>query len=214
MDLGALQADPEGIHPAPATFDHETLVLFKDERSSDLGKARVSSFRKATAGREGGSVAARYTNGEPFLTGRNYGKGRILLATSGFDIRTGNLTTRQSFVPLVHELVTWLAGAGGVKLNVEATWRPALALPGGGGLKGTYYRALDESRGVAVERVDPTIQFDWKDKQPYRGMNVDRFRIRWDGHLVPPMTGSYRFKIVVDDKADPQDQRPDGHARD
>ena len=64
----------------------------------------------------------------PLLT---IGKGRILLATSGFDIRTGNLTTRQSFVPLVHELVTWLAGAGGVKLNVEATWRPALALPGG-----------------------------------------------------------------------------------
>jgi len=200
VDLGSLQADPEGIHPAPSTFDHETLVLFKDERSSDLGKARVSSFRKST-GREGGSVAARYSNGDPFLTGRNYGQGRILLATSGFDIRTGNLTTRQSFVPLVHELVTWLAGAGGVKLNVDATWRPALALPGGGGLKGTYYRALDENRGIAVERVDPTIQFDWRDQQPVKGMNRDRFQINWEGHLVPPVTGNYRFSVVVDDKA-------------
>ncbi len=201
VDLGTLQADAEGIHPAPATFDHETLVLFKDERSSDLGKARVSGFREVTKVRKGGAVAARYTNGKPFLTGRNYGKGRILLATSGFDVRTGNLTTRQSFVPLVHELVTWLAGAGGVKLNVEATWRPALALPGGGGLKGTYYRSFDESRGIAVERVDSTIQFDWKDQQPYPGMNRDRFKIRWEGHLVPPVTGSYRFSMVVDDKA-------------
>ena len=154
-----------------------------------------------TERRDGGSIAASYSNGEPFLAGRNYGKGRVLLATSGFDVRTGNLTTRQSFVPLVHELVTWLAGAGGVELNVDANWQPALALPGGGGLKGTYFRAMDESRGIAIERVDPTIQFDWKDQQPYKGMNRDRFQILWEGHLVPPVSGNYRFRMEVDDKA-------------
>ena len=201
VDLGALQDDPEGVHPAPTTFDHETLVLFKDERASDLGNARVSSFRQVTASRVGASVGARYSNGEPFLTGRNYGKGRVLLTTSGFDIRTGNLTTRQSFVPLVHELVTWLAGAGGVNLNVDASWSPALALPGGGGLMGTYYRSSDERRGIAIERVDPTIQFDWEDRAPYRGMNRDRFKIRWEGHIIPPVTGNYRFRMQVDTRA-------------
>ena len=201
VGLGALRADAEGIQPAPSTFDHETLVLFKDERKSDLGKASLSGFRAVTERRDGGSIAASYSNGEPFLAGRNYGKGRVLLATSGFDVRTGNLTTRQSFVPLVHELVTWLAGAGGVELNVDANWQPALALPGGGGLKGTYFRAMDESRGIAIERVDPTIQFDWKDQQPYKGMNRDRFQILWEGHLVPPVSGNYRFRMEVDDKA-------------
>lgn len=201
VDLGPLEADAEGIQPAPSTFDHETLVLFKDERNSDLGKASLSGFRAVTGRRDGGSIAASYSNGEPFLAGRNYGKGRVLLATSGFDVRTGNLTTRQSFVPLVHELVTWLAGAGGVKLNVDANWKPALALPGGGGLKGTYFRALDQSRGIAIERIDPTIQFDWKDQQPHKGMNRDRFQIFWEGHLVPPVSGNYRFRMEVDDKA-------------
>lgn len=201
VDLGPLEADAEGIQPAPSTFDHETLVLFKDERNSDLGKASLSGFRAVTGRRDGGSIAASYSNGEPFLAGRNYGKGRVLLATSGFDVRTGNLTTRQSFVPLVHELVTWLAGAGGVKLNVDANWKPTLALPGGGGLKGTYFRALDQSRGIAIERIDPTIQFDWKDQQPHKGMNRDRFQIFWEGHLVPPVSGNYRFRMEVDDKA-------------
>ena len=201
VDLVPVEADAEGIQPAPSTFDHETLVLFKDERNSDLGKASLSGFRAVTGRRDGGSIAASYSNGEPFLAGRNYGKGRVLLATSGFDVRTGNLTTRQSFVPLVHELVTWLAGAGGVKLNVDANWKPALALPGGGGLKGTYFRALDQSRGIAIERIDPTIQFDWKDQQPHKGMNRDRFQIFWEGHLVPPVSGNYRFRMEVDDKA-------------
>lgn len=201
IELGALQTDAEGIHPAPATFDHETLVLFKDERSSDLAQARVTGFRKVGAYKKGGSVAARYSNGEPFLASRNYGKGRILMTTSAFDVRTGNLMTRQAFVPLVHELVTWLAGAGGVELNVDASWRPALALPGGGGLMGTYYRSTDERRGIAVERIDATIQFDWQDQAPYRGMNRDQFKIHWEGHLVPPVSGDYRFRMQVDDKA-------------
>ncbi|MFM1559191.1 MAG: PA14 domain-containing protein [Roseibacillus sp.] len=201
VELGALEADEEGLHPAPSTFDHETLVLFKDNKASDLGKARVSGYRKVTAKRKGGSIAARLSNGEPFLAGRNYGKGRVLLSASAFDVRTGNLPTRRSFVPLVHELVTWLAGAGGVSLNVEANWRPALALPGGGGLMGTYYRSDDTRRGIALERIDPTILFDWGGEAPHRGMNKDKFKIHWAGHLVPPMTGDYRFRLEVDDKA-------------
>ncbi len=201
VDLGVLEADEEGLKPAPATFDHESLVLFKDEKASDLGDATVSGFRKVGEVRAGGSVAARLSNGEPFLAGRNYGKGRVLMTTSAFDSRTGNLTTRRSFVPLVHELVTWLAGAGGVNLNVEASWRPALALPGGGGLLGTYYRSDDSKRGIAVERVDPAIHFQWEQEAPYRGMNRDKFKIHWGGHLVPPMSGDYVFKLEVDEKA-------------
>ncbi|MCH2331106.1 MAG: PA14 domain-containing protein, partial [Roseibacillus sp.] len=69
------------------------------------------------------------------------------------------------------------------------------------GLKGTYFRALDQSRGIAIERIDPTIQFDWKDQQPHKGMNRDRFQIFWEGHLVPPVSGNYRFRMEVDDKA-------------
>lgn len=200
--LGALEVDGSGISPAPSTFDHETLVLFKEEKASDLSQAKISGFRRVSEQKKGGAVAARYSNGEPFLTSRNYGKGRVLLATSAFDVRTGNLTTRRSFVPFVHELVTWLAGAGEVALNVDANWRPALALPGGGGLKATYYRSQDVRDGIAEERIDGTIQFDWKDRAPYKRMNRNNFKVRWTGQLVPPVTGDYKFKVLVDDFAE------------
>lgn len=201
LDLGPLEALDDVLRPAPSTFDHESLVLFKDDRASDLGEAAFSGVRQVTGIREGAAVAARFSNGEPFLAGKNYGKGRVLVAASAFDSRTGNLTTRRSFVPLVHEVVTWLAGAGGIDLNVEASWSPALALPGAGGLLGTYYRSDDPRRGVALQRVDPGIQFTWGTEAPYQGMNRDNFEVHWNGHLVPPMSGAYRFILQVDDKA-------------
>ena len=201
VELGPLEVKQEGINPAPSTFDHETLVLFKEEKSSDLSQAKISGFRRVSRKKKGGFIAARFSNGEPFLASRTYGKGRVMLATSAFDVRTGNLTTRRTFVPFVHELVTWLAGAGEVVLNVDANWRPALALPGGGGLMGTYYRSSDLRDGIAVERIDGAIQFDWKDGAPYRRMNRDNFKVHWSGQLVPPVTGDYRFKVIVDDFA-------------
>ena len=199
ISIGPLNAEEGELSPAPATFDHETLVMFKDEKEWDLGEAVVAGFRETNEMHEGGAIVARLSNGEPFLAGRNYGKGRVLMTTSGFDVRTGNLITRKAFVPLVHELVTWLAGAGGVELNVEASWRPAVALPGGGGLMGTYYRSDDSRRGVATRRIDPALQFDWGSGAPYRGMNRDKFKIQWEGHLVPPVSGEYVFDAIVDD---------------
>jgi hypothetical protein len=201
VELGPLEVEQEGINPAPSTFDHETLVLFKEEKSSDLSQAKISGFRRVSRKKKGGFIAARYSNGEPFLASRTYGKGRVMLATTAFDVRTGNLTTRRTFVPFVHELVTWLAGAGEVVLNVDANWRPALALPGGGGLMGTYYRSSDSRDGIAMERIDGTIQFDWKDGAPYPRMNRNNFKVHWSGQLVPPVTGDYRFKVIADDSA-------------
>lgn len=201
VELAALVDDEEGLNPASATFDHETLVHFEAGTGTDLGEALIKGYRKVPSVRKGTSVAGRLSNGEPFLAARNYGRGRILMATTAFDSRTGNLTTRRSFVPFVHEMVTWLAGAAEVSLNIDASWSPSLALPGGGGLMATYYRSTDSRRGIATERVDPGINFDWGRKAPYVGMNRDGFRIHWKGHLVPPVTGEYRFRLEVDDKA-------------
>ena len=40
---------------------------------------------------------------------------------------------------------------------------------------------------------------DWGTEAPYRGMNRDRFKVRWEGHLIPPVDGDYRFSMQVDD---------------
>jgi len=198
--VGGFEVDDEGLFPAPQTFAHESLALFKDERESDLGEATLTGCRRTERVKRGGSVAARLSNGEPLLAARNYGRGRIMMATAGFDARSGNLPTRRSFVPMVHELVSWLAGAGEVSLNVEAGWRPAVALPGGGGLRGRYYRNRGKSarRGIAMERIDPMPHFDWGEEAPAGGMNRENFRVEWQGQLVPPAEGRYTFEAEVD----------------
>lgn len=200
MALGELVETVEGVSPVAATFDHEALRLLADEKNSDLGEAVMGGYWSAGAMVEGGGVAARFSNGEPFLAAQRYGAGRVMESTVGFDSRLGNLMTRRSFVPLVHELVTWLAGGGGINLNVEASWQPALAMPGGGGLLGEYFRGLGSKRELVGTRIDPVIDFHWANGEAMGGTGNDQFSVRWVGSLLPPMSGDYVVDAESNDR--------------
>ncbi|MDB4801641.1 PA14 domain-containing protein, partial [Akkermansiaceae bacterium] len=108
------------------------------------------------------------------------------------------LPARPSFVPFVHEMTNWLAGGQTVDLNVQASWSPALSLPGGGGLKAEY-RSL-ENRGEGFSRIDPAIDFNWEGLAPEKGFPTDQFGVTWMGSLIPPASGEYVFEVTVDDK--------------
>ena len=60
------------------------------------------------------------------------------------------------------------------------------------------YRSL-ENRGENMNRIDPTIDFNWGNLAPEEGFPADRFGVTWTGSLVPPATGEYVFEITVDD---------------
>ncbi|QJE94664.1 PA14 domain-containing protein [Luteolibacter luteus] len=199
VPLGEMAVDTEGVSPAPSTFLHESVTLFKDERNSDLAMARLKQWRK-TGESTGGVQAAAFLNGDTFLAAKNYGNGRTLLATCAFDARSGNLPAQRSFVPLVHELVSWSAGTG-AELNVEAAWSPSVALHGAtGGLTASYYRN-DEWRGrPTIVRVEPGIDYRWGNEKPDKRMPNDNFTIEWQGQLVPPVSGEYLFSAEVDDE--------------
>jgi hypothetical protein len=199
LPLGEMAVDTEGISPAPATFLHESVALFKDEKSSDLAMARLKQWRK-TGESTGGVQAAAFLNGDTFLAAKNYGNGRTLLATCAFDARAGNLPAQRSFVPLLHELVSWSAGSG-AELNVEAAWSPSVALHGAtGGLTASYYRN-DEWRGrPTIVRVEPGIDYRWGNNKPDKRMPEDNFTIEWQGQIVPPVSGEYLFSAEVDDE--------------
>ena len=198
MLLGDTAVDPDGISPAPATFLHEAVSLFKDEKNSDLASAHVKQWRK-TGEAEGGVQAAAYLNGDTFIATKNYGNGRTLLATCAFDARSGNLPALRAFVPLLHELVAWTAGSG-AELNVEAAWSPSVALPGAsGGLTAEYYRSPDWAGRSTLERVDPGINFRWGNEKPNPRIPEDDFSIEWRGQLIPPLSGEYLFSAEVDD---------------
>ena len=198
MPLGDVAVDPEGVSPSPATFLHEAVALFKDEKNSDLATAKVKQWRK-TGEATGGVQAAAFLNGDPFLAAKNYGNGRTLLATCAFDARSGNLPALRGFVPLLHELVAWTAG-NGTEFNVEAAWSPSVALHGSsGGLTASYWPNREWKGKPKFVRTDPAIDFRWGDQKPDKRLPADRFSIEWRGQLVPPVSGEYELTAEVDD---------------
>ena len=200
LELGEETGNPEGVSPAPATFQHESLALFRDEAASDLGQAVIQRWCKAETRPGSGVVGAGFSNGDPFLAGRIYGRGRCLMLSCALDRRSGNLPARTSFVPLVHELVSWAAG-GGPGLNIDAAWSPSIALGGSfdGGLVANYYRGGNEKRAV-IERIDPGVDFQWGAGSPAGKMPADNFTVVWRGGLVAPFDGEYLIEAEVDDE--------------
>jgi len=201
LEIGAEAVNEDGISPSPATFQHESLELFRDEGKSDLGKAVIRRWRTTSERPGRGVMGAAFSNGDPFVAGRLYGRGRCLVVSCALDGRSGQLPGRTSFVPLVHELVSWAAG-GGIDLNVEASWSPSVALgpPSGGGLAASYYRRQRGRQGRSVQRIDPTIDFSWGSKGPWKNMPGDQFGCTWTGRLVAPFDGEYLFDAEVDDR--------------
>ena len=77
-------------------------------------------------------------------------------------------------------------------------------LPGHGtGLYGVYYKnfthAFDPAEAVALERVDPVINFDWGTEAPDPAVGGDYFRVVWTGKLLVPFAGDYVFTTTQDD---------------
>ena len=64
------------------------------------------------------SVARLDTN-DPFLLGRDFGRGRVLLMTAPLDSDWSTLPAKPDFVPLLHELLFHLAGSAASSRNVE-----------------------------------------------------------------------------------------------
>ena len=52
---------------------------------------------------------------------------------------------------------------------------------------------------MIVERIDATIDFDWKNRAPAPGVPADRFSVRWDGFLKAPRSGTYTFFLAAND---------------
>lgn len=68
----------------------------------------------------------------------------------------------------------------------------------GNGLLGEYF---DNSGFVSrfLNRIDPTVSFDWGSSAPAAGMGVDTFSVRWTGRLEPRFSETYTFRTRTDD---------------
>jgi len=68
----------------------------------------------------------------------------------------------------------------------------------GTGLIGNYYNGANFT-GALIQRIDPTISFDWGEGAPAPGMNVDAFSARWVGQVQPRFSETYTFYTTSDD---------------
>ncbi|AMV21899.1 vWA domain-containing protein [Planctomyces sp. SH-PL14] len=145
-------AEQLGLGPARVDSDNleaPWLQRFrKSEKGIDLWEARFSRWWElkpmAVAAEQEASSPAPYTvmkldNGDPFVLGRNVGKGVVLQFAGPLDGDWGTLIGRNDFVPFLHEMVFAVAASRtgrnvdvGVPLTtpIPADWPDQLAIDG------------------------------------------------------------------------------------
>ncbi|HEY7516478.1 MAG TPA: BatA domain-containing protein [Vicinamibacteria bacterium] len=95
-------------------LDHAHAIFepFAAPRSGDFSSARFVRYRRFDPAADA-AVLARFDDGAPALVERKQGRGRVLVWTSSFDTRFGDLPLKPIFLPFVHTLVRHAAGLGG-----------------------------------------------------------------------------------------------------
>lgn len=126
---------PDPVHLDPRSFTHPALRLVAEPRQSDAASTLVSAFwRLVVDGRDPQvRIGGQFDQGDPWLVERQFGRGFILMTATAFDRRDSTLPSLKSFVPLVHEIVDYLAAPSAAPANLVAGAEYALelALPPG-----------------------------------------------------------------------------------
>jgi hypothetical protein len=110
----------KAARPVAASFIYPPVELFRETTVGGLADARFPRrWKVSTHGALMTTAIAMLTGSEPLLLERPYKSGRLILSTVPLDNtwRT-NLTDMPAFVPLVHELVYYLAGARSSEVNL------------------------------------------------------------------------------------------------
>lgn len=206
-DTKTIPAADQPFHPSTQTLTHPSLQKVADTEKSDFTSTVITNFRTQTVPDEltaTTSVGARLNNGDILLASRDFGKGHIVQLGIPLDLTSGNLVTRQAFLPLIHEMVYFLANPAAYRLNLDPGWEVNLGLSGkrskaiGEGLIGNYF-ASHQADEPAFSRQDAAVQFNWLNGSPAPGIPADNFRVEWIGKLQPPITERYEFSSEVDD---------------
>jgi hypothetical protein len=149
------------------SMDHPALQRFKNAADVEVGTGEFTRAFGLTPRDNDPAVRilARFTNGQPALVEKRFGLGKVILFAGAASLDWGDLAIKPAFLPLVHQLVAYLAeGAGGTRNAVvgeplvkplslsDANRKVTLTSPSG--VVSTLKPVIDE-RGctVTVERT-------------------------------------------------------------
>jgi hypothetical protein len=89
---------------------HQVFEVFKAPRSGDFTSAHIFRYRSFTVDPSPASrVLARYDDGAAAVVERRTGAGRVIIWTSTLDDSWTDLAVKPVYLPLVHQLVRYLA---------------------------------------------------------------------------------------------------------
>jgi hypothetical protein len=117
------------------SFTHPALRLVAQPDQSDARLGLVSAYWKLEVDPTPAPVriGGRLDSKEPWLAERQLGRGYVLMTPIAFDRRDSNLPSLKCFVPLIHEIVTFLAAPSLVNGNLRpgTEWSVSGTLPAG-----------------------------------------------------------------------------------
>ncbi|PPU96991.1 glycoside hydrolase family 3 protein [Xanthomonas hyacinthi] len=73
----------------------------------------------------------------------------------------------------------------------------ALRSDGKPGLRGEYFDNVDLAGTPRTQRQDRVVSFNWDQVAPAKGVDKDRYSVRWSGELLPPGPGDYTLAVRV-----------------
>lgn len=200
-------ADGEWLNTAEQLHSREMIGWYFDA----VGPDAVVNDRWG-AGSDIGFRTPEYSSGIG-LTDRPWAEVRGIGRSFGYN-RNEKLDAYMSAEKLIHFFAAAVAGGGGLILNVGpradgqipllqqerllqlGEW---LAVNGDAIYGSRPWRKTGEEREVTLERIDPTIDFDWNRNGPGDPIREDDFTAEWRGYLEPPLTGDYTFTATADD---------------
>jgi hypothetical protein len=114
--LGAVASGKAALDPT--ALDHPALQRFRGAQDVDVGTAEFSRYFKLVpaTGDKSVHVMARFNNGDPALVERQFGLGKVVVVASTATMEWNTLPAKPVFLPLIHQLVAYLAsGADGTR---------------------------------------------------------------------------------------------------
>jgi len=129
VDSASLNAQPASI--VARHYEHKALELFNDPRNGTLQGAKLRTWYKLAAAQSPQDlvIAAHLDTADPFLVEKQFGKGRVIQCCTACDDDWSNLPTRPAYLPLVQQLVTYLASTVYPPRNVAVGRQLAAILP-------------------------------------------------------------------------------------
>ena len=115
------RAGGEPAHFELKSFSHPTLRLAAEPQHSDAESALVTAYNQMVVDGQDTDVrvGGLLDTGDPMLVERQVGKGYVLMTAMSLDRHDGNLPSLKCFVPLVHEIVYYLAAPMMMNDNVK-----------------------------------------------------------------------------------------------